>query len=154
MTSTDFILAPRNHHNSLPISPTFNQGLHITDTYPTPNNHSNYVSRWYYLIRDRLQPRYPRSRSCLRIRTVCQLRPRKRTRLALFAFARSLDEIFPKLDPSLSVMPRRRPRRFRPRPRPPRPRSPNIPCLLVKHRCHFANTSTGHIFSAATVCLT
>lgn len=112
----------------------------------TSNNrqtHSHHVfSRRHYSVRDRLQPRDPRSRSCLRIRTVCQPpprpRPRKRKRPsrpasetpARTAHARTRDlPLSSDTTPSVNIdlVARSRVRRFRP----PRPRfPPSLPHLL------------------------
>lgn len=41
-----------------------------------PSHHHRHVSRRNHALRHRLRPRHPRSRPCLRVRTVCPLTPR------------------------------------------------------------------------------
>jgi hypothetical protein len=59
-----------------PLLPPFPPSRHAQER-------SHHVSRRHHPLRDWLQPRHPRPRPCLRIRTVCQLRSRSRSRIRL-----------------------------------------------------------------------
>lgn len=82
----------------------------ISTTPPYPSlTHRHHVSRRNHPLRHRLRPRHPRSRPCLRIRTVCLLTPRPVRSSSSFASypapASSPHTLHPRRSPSISFEP-------------------------------------------------